>query len=201
MSVAADRPKSRSLGPLRALVPYLRPYRGVLVLALLALLVAAAAMLALPIALRYLIDNGISSKSSDTINQYFVAFLAAAAIFGVFAALRFYLVTWLGERVVADMRSAVYARVIRALEPGLAGALAPAGQAVGLAVLLGPADRQCGALDALHRALEGLDHGGLDLVPDALLRLVLLRLVHLGAVLDAREGGQLHGIVRRIDRI
>ena len=113
MSVPADRPKSRSLGPLRALVPYLRPYRGVLVLALLALLVAAAAMLALPIALRFLIDNGISSKSSDTINQYFVAFLAAAAVFGVFAALRFYLVSWLGERVVADMRSAVYARVIR----------------------------------------------------------------------------------------
>ena len=113
MSVPADRPKSRSLGPLRALVPYLRPYRGVLVLALLALLVAAAAMLALPIALRYLIDNGISSKNSDTINQYFVAFLAAAAIFGVFAALRFYLVSWIGERVVADMRSAVYARVIR----------------------------------------------------------------------------------------
>ena len=113
MSVPADRPKSRSLGPLRALVPYLRPYRGVLVLALLALLVAAAAMLALPIALRYLIDNGISSKNSDTINQYFLAFLAAAAIFGVFAALRFYLVSWIGERVVADMRSAVYARVIR----------------------------------------------------------------------------------------
>ncbi|MDH4166363.1 MAG: ABC transporter transmembrane domain-containing protein [Gammaproteobacteria bacterium] len=113
MSVPADRPKSRSLGPLRALVPYLRPYRGVLVLALLALLVAAAAMLALPVALRYLIDNGISSKSSDTINQYFVAFLAAAAVFGVFAALRFYLVSWLGERVVADMRSNVYARVIR----------------------------------------------------------------------------------------
>jgi ATP-binding cassette subfamily B protein len=113
VSVPADRPKSRSLGPLRALVPYLRPYRGVLVLALLALLVAAAAMLALPIALRYLIDNGISSKNSDTINQYFIAFLAAAAIFGVFAALRFYLVSWIGERVVADMRSAVYARVIR----------------------------------------------------------------------------------------
>jgi ATP-binding cassette subfamily B protein len=113
VSIPADRPKSRSLGPLRALLPYLRPYRGVLVLALLALLVAAAAMLALPIALRFLIDSGISSKSSDTIDQYFVAFLAAAAVFGVFAALRFYLVSWLGERVVADMRSAVYARVIR----------------------------------------------------------------------------------------
>jgi ATP-binding cassette subfamily B protein len=111
--VAADRPRARSLGPLRALLPYLRPYRGVLALALLALLVAAAAMLALPVAFRHLIDQGLSSRSTDTINQYFVAFLAAAAVFGVFAALRFYLVTWLGERVVADLRSAVYARVIR----------------------------------------------------------------------------------------
>ncbi len=111
--VAADRPKARSLGPLRALLPYLEPYRGVLVLALLALLVAAAAMLALPVAFRHLIDQGLSSRSTDTINQYFVAFLAAAAVFGVFAALRFYLVSWLGERVVADLRAAVYARVIR----------------------------------------------------------------------------------------
>jgi ATP-binding cassette subfamily B protein len=113
MSTAADRPKARSLGPLRALVPYLRPYRGVLVLALAALLVAAAAMLALPVALRYLIDEGLSSRSTETINQYFFAFLTAAAVYGIFAALRFYLVTWLGERVVADLRSAVYARVIR----------------------------------------------------------------------------------------
>jgi ATP-binding cassette, subfamily B, bacterial len=113
MSEVIDRPKARSIGPLRALLPYLQPYRGVLVLALLALLVAAAAMLALPVAFRHLIDQGLSSRSTDTINQYFVAFLAAAAIFGVFAALRFYLVTWLGERVVADMRCAVYARVIR----------------------------------------------------------------------------------------
>ena len=113
MSVPEDRPRTRRLGPLRALLPYLRPYRGVLMLALIALLVASAAMLSLPIALRYLIDNGLSSKSTNTINQYFIAFLAAAGAFGVFAALRFYLVTWLGERVVADLRSAVYARVIR----------------------------------------------------------------------------------------
>ncbi len=113
MTAAEDRPRARSLGPLRALLPYLRPYRGTLVLALLALLVAAAAMLALPVALRYLIDEGLSSRSTETINRYFVAFLGAAAAFGVFAALRFYLVSWLGERVVADLRSAVYARVIR----------------------------------------------------------------------------------------
>jgi len=109
----ADRPKSRSLKPLQALLPFVTPYRGVLLLALGALLVAAAAMLALPVALRYLIDEGMAAGSPDTINRYFIAFLAAAGVFGVFAALRFYLVTWLGERVVADLRSAVYARVIR----------------------------------------------------------------------------------------
>jgi ATP-binding cassette subfamily B protein len=113
MNQPEDRPRARSLGPLRALLPYLRPYRGVLLLGLAALLVAAAAMLALPVAFRYLIDEGLSSRSTETINKYFLPFLAAAAVFGIFAALRFYLVTWLGERVVADMRTAVYARVIR----------------------------------------------------------------------------------------
>jgi ATP-binding cassette subfamily B protein len=108
-----DRPKGRSLKPLRALLPFLRPHVGTLLLALGALLVAAAAMLALPVALRYLIDEGMAAGSPETINRYFIAFLAAAAVFGVFAALRFYLVTWLGERVVADLRRAVYERVIR----------------------------------------------------------------------------------------
>jgi len=111
-----DRPKARSLRPLQALLPFLKPYRGTLVLALLALLVAAAAMLSLPIALRHLIDQGMSSGSRETIDRYFIAFLFAAAAFGVFAALRFYLVSWLGERVVADIRTAVFARVIR-MEP------------------------------------------------------------------------------------
>jgi ATP-binding cassette subfamily B protein len=112
-SPVLDRPPRRSLAPLGSLLPYLRPHRGVMLLALGALLVAAAAQLALPVAFRYLIDNGIGSRSSDTINRYFAFFLAAAAVFGIFAALRFYLVSWLGERVVADVRSAVYARVIR----------------------------------------------------------------------------------------
>ena len=108
-----DRPKSRSLKPLRALLPFLANYRGTIVLALVALLVAAGAMLALPIALRFLIDEGLASQSTETIDKYFLAFLGAAGIFGTFAALRFYLVTWLGERVIADLRAAVYNRVIR----------------------------------------------------------------------------------------
>ncbi len=84
-----------------------------LLAALGALLVATVAMLALPVALRQLIDHGMAAKDASTINRYFIGFLAAAVIFGVFAALRFYLVTWLGERVVADLRTAVYRRVVR----------------------------------------------------------------------------------------
>jgi ATP-binding cassette subfamily B protein len=80
--------------------------------ALAALLIASGAMLALPIALRYLIDNGFIAQDIGTVNRYFGWFLAAALLFSVFAALRYYLVTWLGERVVADLRNAVYQRVI-----------------------------------------------------------------------------------------
>ena len=99
MTDIADRPKSRSIRPLRALAPFLRPYRGTLALALAALLVAAAAMLTLPVAARFLIDRGFAASDADTINRYFGWFLLAAGVFGVFAAIRFYFVTWLGERV------------------------------------------------------------------------------------------------------
>src|SRR5688500_6354268 len=111
--VPPDRPKGKSLRPLRALVPFIAPHWRVLALALTALLVAAVAQLALPVALRYLIDEGLAVRDAATINRYFVLFLVAAVIFGAFAALRFYLVTWLGERVVADLRNAVYAKVVR----------------------------------------------------------------------------------------
>jgi ATP-binding cassette subfamily B protein len=108
----ADRPKAKSLNPLRALAPFLRPYRGVLIAAIAALLAASGALLALPVALKQIV-NAMSVADAGTINQYFLGFLAAAVIYGMFAALRFYLVTWLGERVVADVRTAVYRRVVR----------------------------------------------------------------------------------------
>jgi len=108
-----ERPKARSLRPLATLWPFIHPYTGTLAAALGALLIAAVAMLALPVALRYLIDRGFADSDVGTINRYFAWFLAAALVFGGFAALRFYLVTWLGERVVADVRTAVYDRVIR----------------------------------------------------------------------------------------
>ena len=109
----ADRPKASTPRPLLALWPFLKPYRGFLAAALLALLLASGAMLGLPIALKGLIDKGMAVGSADTINIYFIAFMGVAVLFGVFAAVRFYLVTWLGERVVADIRSAVYRNVIR----------------------------------------------------------------------------------------
>jgi len=108
-----ERPKGSSLTPLRSLVPFIMAYRGTLLAALASLLVASAALLALPVAMRYLIDNGFAANDVGTINRYFGWFFAAAAVFGGFAALRYYLVSWLGERVVADIRTAVYDRVIR----------------------------------------------------------------------------------------
>ena len=108
----SERPKATSLKPLRTLVPFLRPYKATLAAALGALLVASAAVLALPVALRYLIDNGFVANDVETVNRYFGWFFAAAVAFGGFGALRFYLVTWRGERVVADIRNAVYKNVI-----------------------------------------------------------------------------------------
>jgi ATP-binding cassette subfamily B protein len=113
MNTTTDRPRAKSLNPLWALLPFLRPYRGMLALAVVALLLASASLLALPVALSKLIDHGIAGKDPTTINWYFAGFLGAAVVFGLFAALRFYMVTWVGERVVADLRTAIYRRVVR----------------------------------------------------------------------------------------
>jgi ATP-binding cassette subfamily B protein len=113
MADTRDRPKAKSLRPLRALIPFLKPHSWILASALAALVAAAVAILILPVSLRQLIDHGLVANNVAVINRYFLGFLAAAVVFGIFAALRFYLVTWLGERVVADLREAVYRRVVR----------------------------------------------------------------------------------------
>jgi ATP-binding cassette subfamily B protein len=110
---SSERPKGTSLKPLRALAPFLGPYRGTLIAAMGALVIASGAMLVLPVALRHVIDNGFIAQDIETVNRYFLWFLVVAVVFSLFAALRYYLVTWLGERVVADIRNAVYARVIQ----------------------------------------------------------------------------------------
>ncbi len=109
----ADRPKAKSLQPLRELWPFLKPYRLVLVTAMLFLLLASAAQLAIPYSARNLIDQGLATQSLKQIDRYFVLFLLISVAFGVFGAIRYSLVTWLGERVVADLRDAVYRNVIR----------------------------------------------------------------------------------------
>jgi ATP-binding cassette subfamily B protein len=111
--VNIDRPKAKSARPLRAIVPFIRPYLGRLILALLVLVAASAAVLSLPVALRYLIDSGLTSGDAATINRYFAIFLGVVALFASLGALRFYLIMWLGERVVADIRNQVYSHVIR----------------------------------------------------------------------------------------
>src|SRR5690606_21322932 len=115
-AAAAENPRKRSLAPLRALAPFIAPHWRLLAPALAALVVAAAAQPVLPVAPRNPIDEGLAVRDATTIDRYFAAFLAAAVVFGAFAALRFYLISRLGERVVADLRNAVYANVIR-LDP------------------------------------------------------------------------------------
>jgi len=112
--VAAGRPKSRSLAPLRAVLPFLKPYRGRIAVAVLALLVSSTATLILPLFLRGLINaQGLSESQAHALTGFYGAFVLAAALLGLASATRFYAVTWLGERVVADIRKAVFANVLR----------------------------------------------------------------------------------------
>jgi ATP-binding cassette subfamily B protein len=106
-----DRPKSKQVGALRGLFPFLAPYRMLLGLALLALIMTAAISLVLPLAVRRVVD-GFNTGSTELLDQYFVAALVIAALLALGTGLRYYLVTRLGERVVADIRRALFDRVL-----------------------------------------------------------------------------------------
>ncbi|ART48982.1 ABC transporter transmembrane domain-containing protein [Acidovorax carolinensis] len=102
---------------LSGLLPFLRPYRARIGLALVFLVLAACATLAFPLALRNLIDAGLlaSDHGSQTmaLRGHFQALFAVAIALGIFSAARFYMVSWLGERVTADLRNAVYSHVLQ----------------------------------------------------------------------------------------
>lgn len=105
---AAQRDKSRELRPLLKLWPFIRRYKGLLALALGFLLVATIATSSMPIIARYVIDNEFSAESLSVGVSYFGWFFFAVLIFSAAAAARYYFITRLGERVVADLRKAVY---------------------------------------------------------------------------------------------
>lgn len=109
---ARRRPKSRNLRPLLRLTPFLRRYKLQMVLALIALLAAAIATLTVPVAVRRVIDKGFISDNVELVNQYFAVMLAVVLVLAVGSATRFYFVMWLGERVVADIRDAVFRHLL-----------------------------------------------------------------------------------------
>jgi ATP-binding cassette, subfamily B, bacterial len=108
---SAERAKSKRVGALRGLVPYLAPYRGMTLLAGLALIVTAGTSLVLPLAVRRVVD-GFSMDSTMLLDSYFAAALAIAALLALGTGVRYYFVTRLGERVVADIRRALFDRVM-----------------------------------------------------------------------------------------
>src|SRR5215831_19059530 len=107
---AAD---ARALGlrPLRSMLPYVTRYRWRAFLAFVALLIASLATLAVPIAVRRMIDFGFSTERVGLIDQYFAVMIAVVGVLAAASALRYYFVTILGERVVADVRAAVFAHL------------------------------------------------------------------------------------------
>ena len=130
MTSASERAKAATPRSLSGLLPFLRPYRGRILAAVLFLLAASITTLAFPVALRKLIDGGLSLSGPAglgaaggpgaangarvmALRDHFLQLFGVGVALGVFSALRFYSVTWLGERVTADLRSAVYRHVVK----------------------------------------------------------------------------------------
>jgi ATP-binding cassette subfamily B protein len=107
----AAAPQARRLKPLVLLLPYVRRYRGRALAALGALILAALATLAVPVAVRRMIDFGFSAEGVALIDSYFLVMIAVAGVLAGASAMRFYLVTTLGERIVADLRNEVFAHL------------------------------------------------------------------------------------------
>ena len=111
MSKTADRATSKNLSSLRALWPFLLPYRGLMLAALIALVLTASISLVFPLAVRRVIDT-FNVEQVGLLDQYFGAAIAISALLALGTAVRYSLVTRLGERVVTDIRKAVFGRVI-----------------------------------------------------------------------------------------
>jgi len=113
-------PAARRLSPLRGLLPFLRPYQGRIALAFVLLCVGSATILLVPLAFRDLIDFGFGDRERNSggllgrlsLNGHFLALFGLASFWALAISARFYIVSWIGERVTADLRNAVYRRVL-----------------------------------------------------------------------------------------
>ena len=112
-TAAAPAPaaRPRNIKPLLGLIPFVMRYRTRVIAALIALVVAAMATLAVPIAVRRMIDNGFDAHRAGLIDEYFGVMILVVAVLAGASAMRYYLVTSIGERVVADLRDAVFDRI------------------------------------------------------------------------------------------
>ncbi len=117
MISASERPKAASPTSLSGLLPFMRPYKVQIALAVLFLTLAAVATLLFPVALRHLIDTGLvpdgRGAQAMALRGHFLELFGVAVALGLFSAARFYVVSWLGERITADLRNAVYGHVLR----------------------------------------------------------------------------------------
>ncbi|MCP5272627.1 MAG: ATP-binding cassette domain-containing protein [Burkholderiaceae bacterium] len=116
-STDTARPAAKTPRSLSGLLPFLRPYRGRIGLALFFLVMAALSTLAFPVALKSLVDDGLVAAAPGerlmAMREHFGLLFAVGAALGIFSALRFYMVTWIGERITADLRNAVYRHVVQ----------------------------------------------------------------------------------------
>ena len=105
-------PNPGRVAALRSLIGFLRPYRTAMIAAVVFLLLSTSASLILPAAVGQMIDHGFSQTDAGLIDRYFLALLAVAGVLGVATAARFFFVSWLGERVIADIRRALYGHLL-----------------------------------------------------------------------------------------
>ena len=112
MNSPTPAPAKAPIGSLRALWPFVRRHRGLFIAWLLALAVSSSASLSLPVAFRTMIDDGFSSGSAGSIDRAFLFLFVVALVLAVGTAARFFFVSLLGERVVADLRTELYAHLI-----------------------------------------------------------------------------------------
>ncbi len=112
-----QEPSRKSLKPLARLTPFLARYKTQIAKALIALAVASGSTLVVPIAVRRIIDHGFTASNATLVNQYFSVMIAVVLLLALSSAIRFYYVMWLGEKIVADVRDALFTHLLK-LSPG-----------------------------------------------------------------------------------